>query len=778
MVTMKITDFMDGEDETSPKLPKPTELSPRMWLEDLPLENPIIRNLKKMGYEGLLDHQLQALALFYDCFIPIDVAIPRIIINKNTKTCQQKQYQKIILSWKTSAGKTVIAMLFIDKWLRERMGVALYCLPYKALAEEMYTKFQTAFKGIWNVGISTGDYSSVTIEDIHKYNVVIVTYDKLNSLLRKDESGDFRDILSCVALDEFHMIESNPVIEDDVMKLKNTNIPLIALSATVGNESLISKWMSERNGEAILVHSDFRPIELKRGFFVHSDDSQIRYEDGTVEKCSNFSDNPYVNSAVHFLRKGMSVIEFRQSRKNAKSTASSVAEWFEKKGTTPLELGVSFEESSNKKVLEKITSYGCGFHHSGLLRRDKNLITELYESRQINFIASTTTLSAGINIPASVGLVEFMRYDGKGMKPIPKNEALQCFGRIGRPQYDSHGTALLLLNAKGKSKGWIESAVEELTDLYFFGRADPITSHYYEKENLSTFILGAIASGDVTDIHQLENYLKGSLAYMQNQKKLNANADDILYEMKYASHPLITIDKGKIEATPLGKTVNRLYIHPETAIKLIEASKALPSDASDLAIMFWVASSPEFRTFYPPKSKRKGWMDMLEEKMDELHISHIDESYINPLMTAMVLVGTKDHPYAWIKETNIESLENFWSIQAGDLQGIVGASGSADWIMYAFSVIASILKNKELAQRCKELKTQIRYGVKKELIDLVAIRGVGRVRARGLWNAGYKNAYDLANVNVEQLSKVGINGRYLGEKIASQLIINAGFSVR
>jgi len=761
--------------------PKPTKLSPSVWLEDLPLENAVIRNLNNMGYDGLLEHQLQAFALFYDISIPKKLALPKTISERDENECKLKQYRKIILSWETSAGKTVIAMLFIDKWLRKSEGIALYCLPYKQLAEEMFTKFKKAFNDIWKVGISTGDYSSVTIDDIDRYDLVIVTYDKLNSLLRKDTDNVFRAMISCVALDEIHMINTNMgfAIEDVVMKLKNTTIPLIALSATVGNESMMLRWMSERNGQAVLFHSDFRPIKLRRGIFVHGDRSQIRYEDGTIEKCPNLSDNAYINSVVNFLRRGMSVIQFRQTRRNAQSSATGVADWFKNEGIDPLNMDIKFSETANKKSLERATSYGCGYHHGGMVRRDKNLITELYEKRHLNFIASTTTLSAGINIPASVGLVEFMRFDIKeGLKPIPKNETLQCFGRIGRPQFDSYGTALLLLNAKGRSRGWIEGAIQDLSDMYFIGKPDPILSSYYKKRNLLSAILGVVASGDVKTIDELEDYLKGSLSYLQNKRRLNANADDVLYEMKYASNPLIKIENGKIIATSLGKAVNSLYVHPKTAIRLIEASQSLPSDASDFAIVFWACSTPEFRNFYPPHSKKKGWIEIMKQKSDEIYLDGINADYINPLMTAMVLVGSEERPYAWIRETDIKSLEKYWSIQAGDLQAIIGGSGTANWIMYAFSIIAKIMKNEQLSKRAMELGTQIRYGIRKELIELVKIREVGRSRARKLWNRGYKDAYDVADADVDTLAKINDGGRILGKKTASKIITNAEYMIQ
>ena len=60
-------------------------------------------------------------------------------------------------------------------------------------------------------------------------------------------------------------------------------------------------------------------------------------------------------------------------------------------------------------------------------------------------LASTTTLAAGLNLPArQVIIKEYKRYDGVTSSPIPVLEYKQMAGRAGRPHLDDHGDSALI----------------------------------------------------------------------------------------------------------------------------------------------------------------------------------------------------------------------------------------------------------------------------------------------------------------------------------------------
>ena len=65
--------------------------------------------------------------------------------------------------------------------------------------------------------------------------------------------------------------------------------------------------------------------------------------------------------------------------------------------------------------------------------------------------------------------------------------------------------------------------------------------------------------------------------------------------------------------------------------------------------------------------------------------------------------------------------------------------------------------------RLRKLRIRVKHGVKEELIPLVKLEGVGRIRARKLFNAGLKNLGKLRKIPVESLAKL------IGEKTAVKI---------
>ena len=63
----------------------------------------------------------------------------------------------------------------------------------------------------------------------------------------------------------------------------------------------------------------------------------------------------------------------------------------------------------------------------------------------------------------------------------------------------------------------------------------------------------------------------------------------------------------------------------------------------------------------------------------------------------------------------------------------------------------------------------MRYGIKEELLELVQLKGVGRVRARILHEKGYKRLSDFNRATLDQLSQVKQIGKTLGESILTQI---------
>ena len=73
------------------------------------------------------------------------------------------------------------------------------------------------------------------------------------------------------------------------------------------------------------------------------------------------------------------------------------------------------------------------------------------------------------------------------------------------------------------------------------------------------------------------------------------------------------------------------------------------------------------------------------------------------------------------------------------------------------------------AATLEDLKNRVHYGIKEELLELAQLKGIGRVRARNLFQEGFKKLNDLKFASAEDLSRVRHIGKTLAQNILTQL---------
>ena len=154
----------------------------------------------------------------------------------------------------TASGKTLIATMAIINTLNNTnalnntynntpsKGKSLYLVPLKALANEKYKEYQNLFKNTpYKVAMATGDVDD-DAPYLAKYDLLILTTEKLDALLRHQVSW-IREVKT-VIVDEIHLLNDparGPTLEIVLTLLKSIIKPqLIGLSATIGNPEALA----------------------------------------------------------------------------------------------------------------------------------------------------------------------------------------------------------------------------------------------------------------------------------------------------------------------------------------------------------------------------------------------------------------------------------------------------------------------------------------------------------------------------------------------------------
>ncbi|MFN3479740.1 MAG: helix-hairpin-helix domain-containing protein, partial [Thermodesulfovibrionales bacterium] len=68
------------------------------------------------------------------------------------------------------------------------------------------------------------------------------------------------------------------------------------------------------------------------------------------------------------------------------------------------------------------------------------------------------------------------------------------------------------------------------------------------------------------------------------------------------------------------------------------------------------------------------------------------------------------------------------------------------------------------------LRVRVLYGIKEELLQLVTLKGIGRIRARNLYNSGFRTLSDIRRASIGDLEKVPSIGRAIAEGIKRQVL--------
>ncbi len=653
--------------------------------------------------------------------------------------------KNMVICTPTSSGKTLIGIFSAILHLLKGNKV-LYICPLRSIASEKYEEISNMLYDKYKVALSIGDYDS-SDPWLENYDFIISTYEKADSLLRHKAS--WLNDVSLFIIDEIHMINSNrgPTLEFLIARLKKlrSGSNFLALSATIKNVQEVAQWLS-----AEFIIDNWRPVPLKEGVYKKG---IIRYKDDSVEKIQEVSGVGYIDLAMDIIEKGGQALVFNSSRTSSVRVANRLQQFVskylnseEKDVLKKIASKIEDSDRSSQNLKELIQS-GVAFHHAGLSYNTRKFIEDAFRNRYIKVISSTTTLGAGVNVPARRVIInEISRYEpdlGYSLT-LSVNEYKQLAGRAGRPKYDNVGEAIII------AKGGYD--VDYLMNNYIYADYEAVESQITNEKSLRSHVLTIIANNVANDKHELEEILSLTFAGNKFGTKILMNLSNKIIDF-LSKENFIIFKKDNFVATQIGKRISELYIDPVSASLIIKGlnyySKKYVRNL-DFASLFLICNTEDAQTLNVNKFELDQLYDELQSYLENdtlyptLEYSYDDEDILSKYKAARVL-------YDWINEVRDDFIADKYSIGLGDLYNLVQTS---KWLCYSASELARILKHTDLANHLSKLTLRLASGVKEELIELVQIPGIGRYKARVLYNAGYKNFKSLKEAKEDELLKI------------------------
>src|SRR5206468_1660521 len=126
------------------------------------------------------------------------------------------------------------------------------------------------------------------------------------------------------------------------------------------------------------------------------------------------------------------------------------------------------DETEVRVYLEDGLARGVAYHNADLSAEERVLVEREFRERRISVLVSTTTLAAGVNLPADVVILpDVTRWNPAtgAYEPISVSEYKNMAGRAGRLGLKTEGRSVLLAAGGAYTKdalfgGYIENEVE------------------------------------------------------------------------------------------------------------------------------------------------------------------------------------------------------------------------------------------------------------------------------------------------------------------------------
>lgn len=368
----------------------------------------------------------------------------------------------------TGAGKTWIAERAIAR-VHAAGGKAWYASPLKALSNSKYSEFSNLF-GEKHVGILTGDRKENPEAPIIVGTTEILRNQLYDTMYQgKALSADF------VVLDEAHFLgdEDRGVVWEEIMIYLPDRVPLLMLSATIGNAHEIAAWLSSvRSRRCTIVQEQKRPVPLYPLFFhpsgtlypllagssAHGGKNRLYKKVDTYLKGKSKRflapprQLPPYGAILEVLKKFnlLPAIFFLKSRNDCDM---AVERCHLNRIRDPLRksrlhqqvdtLVQQIPHIANHRQRRYLEEYAVGAHHSGQLPAWKLVLETLMTEGLLDAVFATSTVAAGVNFPART-MVFFNsdRFNGTEFLPLNATEFHQMTGRAGRRGKDQIGFAV------------------------------------------------------------------------------------------------------------------------------------------------------------------------------------------------------------------------------------------------------------------------------------------------------------------------------------------------
>lgn len=701
-----------------------------------------------------------------------------------------KQRKNLIYSLPTSGGKTLVAEILAFKEIVCNHKNVLFILPYVSIVQE---KVRGLSGFAVDLGFLVEEYAGSRgqippTKRRHRCAFYIATIEKAHFLVNSLIEQKRLDEIGLIIVDELHMLgDGSPrgaALEMTLVKIKClSSAHIIGMSATLGNMDDLKAFLL-----ADVFVGSFRPVELKEYVklgnivfeFVPKEEKPIR----AVRKLVCKNDNPQMKREdpelltllVEEVVPKNSCLVFCPTKKNCENVALLLTKFLpktlkdhkkEEKQALLRALGAESEQVCS--VLQRTLPYGIAYHHSGLTTEERRLVEEAYTLGVLCCLACTSTLAAGVNLPAKRVI---LKSPYTGTEFLTRSRYQQMVGRAGRAGLDSSGESILVI------RNGEEDKVLELLQ----SPIDSCRSSLLEAggRGLDILLLGLVGLQVAETVNDVESFVEGTLMALQLRQEGQSAADAVRDSVNrlHTTNLLNCQGTGHLQSTLLGRACFRGCMEPAMAVPLYRELKLALGHLAlhiHLHLLFLITPRGLATTSLDPPRYYRLYTALKHEELQVAETVGVTEGLVMRLAGGRMLKAEEtallQRFYLTMQLNDLWNQRSIWHVAAkfyehrGNVQALlISAASSASAIFHFCEEFPEFWAYRDLMPSFVQ---RLSYCVTAELIPLMELPSVKRGRARQLYQAGFRNLTDIARANSKDLvEKID----HLPLRVASQII--------
>ncbi|CAD5224430.1 unnamed protein product [Bursaphelenchus okinawaensis] len=691
--------------------------------------------------------------------------------------CDQRMLRgsNFILSLPTGAGKTLVAELLIIRTLLTLKRSCILILPFVAIVQEKTTGLHKLEE---EMGFTIEEYAntkgrvpplrrkqkSLYVCTIEKANILV------NSLIAEDRIGE----IGLVIVDELHMIgdkKRGTILEQTLNKLLfKGSCQIVGMSATLSSIGKLRKFLS-----AYVYATNFRPVELREHMKIGQQLFEYNEESGGFDYKKDVKrlldakiDPDNIVPLIAPVIPQKSILIFCPSKENTENLCQMLARNVPKtvrdhRANEKLEIIGQIMESNDGVICPIMKSgikSGIAYHHSGLTRDERILVESAFKSGIICVICATSTLAAGVNLPARRVII---RSPKVGRDFMGKAQYLQMIGRAGRAGLDDQGESFVIVQELERT-AFLKMRYDDLP---------AIVSGMSDIHKLESFILDLLALKVCKTEEEVQAALRMSFLEDEDAVKIISEALRRLTLMGMIKEDLTVTElglassKGALEPTTSPAIYNELVRALDKGLVLSSHFHLLctiaPLDV-ELPVVDYNLLNKHFNALSHGEKVLLADWDISQNTIMKHIIQKPRLNAGTPLLRVYIAFMLRD---LWTAD-NLSVVAERFKVSRGWLNSAVQSA-----LSYANQLTRFVNEVPQLwayRQLLPDLLQKLNVCARQEVASLMEIDCVKQSRAIQLFDLGYKNIGAVSRATPEELCR---QIKFLGLPQAQRIIASA-----